>query len=121
MGMTLPSCATRLALTSLLLLMPAAWADLHVDHDRAQAARARGEALPLTKILALVEREFRGDVIEIEFERDDGETIYEVEILLPDGRVIELEVNARTGELLKLEGARLETTFKPLAAAAAVR
>lgn len=89
------------------------------DHERARAARARGEVLPLAQILSLVERDFGGRVIEVELERDDGELHYELELLLPDGRVIELEFDARTGELVKLEGARLETVFKPRSSAGA--
>jgi uncharacterized membrane protein YkoI len=85
------------------------------DHDRAHAARQRGEALPLARILAIVEREVHGRVIEIELERDGGKLLYELELLLPDGRVIEVDIDARSGEFVKLEGARLETVFKPRA------
>lgn len=101
-------------------LMPAgAEPPAGVDHERARAARARGEVLPLVQILNRVERDFGGRVIEVELERDDGQLRYELELLLPDGRVIELEFDARTGELVKLEGARLETVFKPRSGAGA--
>ncbi len=95
-------------------LVPAGGAEppRKVDHERARTARASGEVLPLAHILSRVERDFGGRVIEVELERDDGELVYELELLLPDGRVIELEFDARTGELVKLEGARLETVFK---------
>lgn len=86
-----------------------------VHHERARAARERGEVLPLERILALVERDFQGRVIEVELERDDGRLIYEIELLLPDGRVIEAEFDARSGVLVGLEGTRLETVFKPRA------
>ena len=43
---------------------------------------------------------------------DDDRIVYELELLLPDGRVIELKVDARTGAWLSLEGKRLETVFR---------
>lgn len=98
-------------------LAPAGAADNapSADHDRARAARARGEVLPLARILAIVERDFSGRVIEVELEREDGELRYEIELLLADGRLIELEFDAASGELVKLEGTRLETVFRPRA------
>lgn len=82
------------------------------DQERALAARGRGETLPLAQILAAVERELLGRLIEIELDDDDGRIVYEMALLLPDGRVIELKVDARTGAWLSLEGARLETVFR---------
>lgn len=82
------------------------------DHDQARAAHARQQALPLERILAIVERHFEGRVIDTELERDDGQLRYELELLLPDGRVIEIEIDAHSGEFLKLEGQRLETALR---------
>jgi uncharacterized membrane protein YkoI len=73
------------------------------DHERARAALARGEILPLTKILAIAAARAPGDVIKVELEEDKGRLIYEVRVLSKDGRVREVEVNARTGEVLKVE------------------
>lgn len=84
-----------------------------IHHDRARAARERGEVLPLERILAIVERDFPGRVIEVELERENGRLIYEIELLLADGRVLEAEFDAQSGELVGLEGARLETLFQP--------
>lgn len=116
-----PSRVT-LAVLALLaaVLLPASGADAPrgSDQDRARAARASGEVLPLARLLALVERDFEGRIIEVELEREDGRLVYELELLLPDGRVVELEYDARSGELVKLEGTRLETVFKPRAKAA---
>lgn len=96
-------------------LMLPSWAQdgRGTDQDRAREARVRGDALPLGSILAIVEREIGGRVIEVELEREDGALRYELEVLLPDGRVVELEIDARTGTLVKAEGTRLETVFKP--------
>ena len=82
------------------------------DQDQARAARARHDVLPLERILAIVERHCEGHVIDTELERDDGRLRYELELLLPDGRVIEIELDAHSGEFLKIEGQRLETALR---------
>ena len=70
------------------------------DHERARAASARGEFVPLEQILADAERRVRGRVLDVELEADDE---YEVEMLRTDGTVVELEYDARTGKLLEIE------------------
>lgn len=82
------------------------------DQEQARAARSRREVLPLERILAFVERHFEGRSIHTELEREDGLLRYELEWLLPDGRVIEIELDAHSGDFLKLEGQRLETAFR---------
>lgn len=107
----LPACALATAVFAVLLSVES----VHgrpTDQERALAARGRGDTLPLAKILAGVDRELLGRVIETDLDDDDGRLVYELELLLPDGRVIELKVDARTGEWLSLEGKRLETVFK---------
>jgi uncharacterized membrane protein YkoI len=42
------------------------------DHDRARQALEAGEVLPLRTILERVEREYPGQVLEVELERDRG-------------------------------------------------
>ena len=85
-----------------LLLLAAALAATPVarDHERARAASARGEFVPLERILADAERRVPGRVLDVELEADDE---YEVEILRPDGTVVELEYDARSGRLIEIE------------------
>ncbi len=73
------------------------------DHEVARRAVERGELLPLAKILAATEREFPGRVLEVELEEEDGRYLYEIEVLLKDGRVIELTYDGKTGQLLETE------------------
>lgn len=44
-----------------------------------------------------------GTVEETELERDDGQLIYEIEILSADGTEMEVEISAETGEILEIE------------------
>jgi uncharacterized membrane protein YkoI len=77
------------------------------DHERARAARLRGEIQPITEILNHIGEQITGEVIGIELEREehDGQRvwIYELKILTPDGRRLEVEVDARDGQILELE------------------
>ncbi|RDD62778.1 PepSY domain-containing protein [Ferruginivarius sediminum] len=83
------------------------------DHDFARRAVERGEILPLGSILTRVQRDFSGQILEVELERADdapfdGQLIYEVTMLAPGGDVTELYYDARTGELLLARGHDLE-------------
>lgn len=73
------------------------------DHETARQAVERGELLPLSKILAAAEKRFPGRVLEVDLDREKGRYLYEIEVLLQDGRVIELTYDGRTGELLETE------------------
>lgn len=74
------------------------------DHERARRALEAGEVLPLGAVLERIERDFPGQVIEVELERDDGMWLYEVKLIRSGGAVVELEVDARNGELLRIKG-----------------
>jgi len=71
------------------------------DHEAARAALARGEILPLTRILAVVAQQSPGDILEVELERHDSRFEYEVRVLTAAGKVVEFHLDARTGALLK--------------------
>ena len=68
--------------------------------QEAFAAMQRGEILPLTRILALAQAKVPGDVVEVEFK---GGPVYEVKILTASGRLREVVLDARTGNLIKIE------------------
>ena len=71
------------------------------DHDRALRALKAGEILPLRVVLERLGRDHAGEVIEVELERDDGRWVYEIKMLRSDGGVFELEVDARTADVLE--------------------
>ena len=94
----------RAALAALLLaLVPLAPA-LDVDQDEALRLRQSGEVLSFQAILRQAEERYPGArLLEAELEDDDGELIYEIELLTDDGVVRELEIDARTGRVLEDE------------------
>jgi uncharacterized membrane protein YkoI len=71
------------------------------DHERARDAVRRGEILSLDELLRRVELRPGEQLLEVEVERDDGLWIYELELIGADGRVRELEVDARDGRILE--------------------
>ena len=73
------------------------------EHYEAREALRLGEIRPLEQIIAVVRGQIAGDIIEIEFERNEGRYVYEIEIIEPSGRIIEIEVDAKTSEILKRE------------------
>jgi uncharacterized membrane protein YkoI len=83
------------------------------DAARARAGVREGRYVPLSSILDWLEARYHGRVIEVELEEEDDEPpTYEVEWLTPQGRVVEFEFDARTGELLEREGRGLEEAAK---------
>lgn len=74
------------------------------SHEAARQALLRKEVLPLTRILAIAAQRAPGEVIEVELEEaGHGRLKYDLKILGKNGRIRELELDAKTGATLKLE------------------
>jgi uncharacterized membrane protein YkoI len=73
------------------------------EHSAIREALQRGEVLPLAKILAIANQHVPGDVIEVELEHERKTLVYEIKILTGTGRVREVKIDARTGEVLEIE------------------
>lgn len=97
--------AASLALAATLIATPAIPA--HAGKDKRNEAREllqRGEILPLGRILQIVQEHVPGDIIEVELDLSSKRGWeYEVKVLSTSGRVLEVDVNARTGEIRKIE------------------
>lgn len=105
---TVPSNWTRLLIAGLLCCACGIALARGDDHEQARAALQAGEILPLPVLLERVAREQPGQVLEVELERDheDGRWLYELKLLQPEGRVVKLKVDARTGAVLPRRGGR---------------
>ena len=97
----------RPALTSVVILMTLAmlgtgvsYAADNADHDRARQAVEAGDVLPLRTILERVEREYPGQVMEVELDREKGEWVYEIKLLRKGGVLMKLKIQARDGTIL---------------------
>lgn len=87
------------------LLLGGAGARADSDQDRARAAVQAGQVLPLASLLQRLEREYPGQLLEVELEDDDGRLIYEVRLLQADGRLLKLKLDAASGETLRVRAA----------------
>lgn len=93
-----------LCLAALWAGPPPARADEDDDHDRARAAVAAGQVLPLQTVLARLRTHHPGEVLEVELEQDHGHWRYEIKLLQADGALRKLKLDARTGEVLQRPG-----------------
>jgi uncharacterized membrane protein YkoI len=66
------------------------------QQDEARAAVNAGLIRPLEQILAEARKSIDGDIIEIEFEKDDGRFIYEIEYVRRDGQLMEMKIDAKS-------------------------
>ena len=73
------------------------------EQEEARAALLRHEILPLSQILRITTQRLPGDVLKVEIERHHGVLIYELKVLARTGRIREIELDARTGAVLKIE------------------
>jgi uncharacterized membrane protein YkoI len=71
------------------------------DHDKARKALESGQVLPLQQILQKISKDYPAQVIEVELERKSNGWIYEIKQLSADGSISKLEVDAKTGIVLK--------------------
>jgi len=92
------------ALAALALVWASSAPALDVDQDEALRLRQSGEVLSFQTILRHADERYPGArLLEAELDDDDGELIYEIELLTRDGVVRELEIDARSGRLLEDE------------------
>jgi uncharacterized membrane protein YkoI len=86
----------------LLGLLPV-FASADEGHEQARRLKEAGEILPLQQIIKKAQAEHPGRVIEVELGNEDGQHVYEVELLDTNGEVWELLLDAATGKLIKHE------------------
>jgi uncharacterized membrane protein YkoI len=73
------------------------------DHELAHRLTQEGRIRPLAEIVAAVQAKIPGEMIEVELDREDGAYVYELKILRSDGKIQEIEVDAATGRINKIE------------------
>lgn len=71
------------------------------DHERAREAVVRGEVLPLDAVLARVQMRADERLLDAELEREGERWVYELELITVDGRVREVELDARDGRWIE--------------------
>jgi uncharacterized membrane protein YkoI len=77
--------------------------DCKRSQDCALDAFKSGEIRPLSEVLAVARENVPGEVVKVKLERDDGIWKYEIKILTSSGRRREIEINADTLAIIKIE------------------
>ncbi len=78
----------------------------HADDIGPEAAKrllSEGRIKPLSEILDAVRRQVPGEMLEVELELEKTGYVYELKLLRPDGKVQEIEADAASGDILKIE------------------
>ena len=103
--LTAPRIALLLALAAGVVALPplASGDDCKRKQDCALDAFQRGEVRPLSEVLAVARAKVPGEVVKVELDREDGIWVYEIKILTASGRVREIEINAKTLAVIKVE------------------
>jgi uncharacterized membrane protein YkoI len=101
-NLTIQRCLC-LAVALIALGATAARADDDDDHELARQLHQQGRILALADVMKAVQAQVPGEVLEVEFEAEHGAHVYEFKILRSDGKVQEVEADAATGKVTKIE------------------
>ena len=94
---------SQVAASMALLLSSAVVLADDVGPDVARRLLEEGRIRPLEEIIVGVKAAVPGELIEVELELEDGIYVYDVKILGANGRVREVEADAKSGKILKIE------------------
>lgn len=72
-------------------------------HDAVRHAVERGEIRALADILAIVRGKLPGEVTGVEIERKNGRWLYEFRVVDGKGRLFEVYVDAKSGEIERIK------------------
>lgn len=73
------------------------------DHDAARRAVEAGEIRPLTEILNGIRAKLPGEIVGVRIERERGRWFYEFRSVDGKGRLFEIHVDARSGEIERVK------------------
>jgi uncharacterized membrane protein YkoI len=98
--MCLRLCRVRALILAVALLAAGTRAPAFArDYDDARRAVEAGEIRPLADILKMVRRKLPGDVVGVKLEREAGAWMYELRVVDDKGRLFEIHVDGRSGEV----------------------
>ncbi len=73
------------------------------SQDCALDAFKSGDIRTLSDVLVVVREKVPGEVVKVKLTREDGVWVYEVKVLTPSGRRREVEINAHTLAVIKVD------------------
>lgn len=78
-----------------------AHSDEESHHEDVLKQRETKDILSFDAVLSTIRPMINGEIIEAEFEMEDGVPVYEFKYIDPSGHVREMYVDARTGKIIK--------------------
>ena len=93
----------RWIVLGLLLVLATASEAQAGDHERARDLLEQGKILSLSEIMKQTTVRFPGKVLEVELEEEDGLIVYKIEFLGEHDTVMEMMIDARSGEMISVE------------------
>ncbi len=81
------------------------------DQDEVYAAVQKGLIKPFSELYAAIDNELYGRLIKVELEEEDDEWIYDLKLVHED-KVIRVEYNATTLELMSIKGRNVLSVIK---------
>jgi hypothetical protein len=73
------------------------------DAQRALDGVQKQQFLPLQTISATVREKFPGEIVSAKLDEDDGVVKYELKILTVNGRILEIDVDPRSGKIVNID------------------
>lgn len=73
------------------------------SRDRIQKAVALGKMKSLATLQKILRQHVSGDIVSVELLRHGRRPVYEFRVLKPNGRVVEVNIDAATGSILQIE------------------
>lgn len=74
------------------------------DQDRALELRKNRDLIPYGEIAKLAEKKFGGRVVGQSLKDQGGRMVYELRLLKPDGKVMIVVLDAKTGRVIRTRG-----------------
>lgn len=68
---------------------------------------AAGRLVSLSSVLDWLQAHYHGEVLDVDLERDDDEVSYEIDMIGPQGQLVEFVFDAGSGELIGIEGVNI--------------
>ncbi|RMH31891.1 MAG: hypothetical protein D6690_14880 [Nitrospirae bacterium] len=106
-GQTMKNLRTRMFPMMLLTMLIVTPSSLLADQQEAEgehrAALVSKATIPIEDAIQVAREQFDVTVIEAELEEEDGKTVWEIELVTKDGKIMEVHVDAITGEVLEIE------------------
>jgi uncharacterized membrane protein YkoI len=103
MGLRFQAGFRAIALAAAFLAVPAVVPAGARDHDEARRAVEAGEIRPLAEVLNLVRAKLPGEIVRVKLERENGLWVYEFRGVDSKGRLFEVYVDGRTGEIKRIK------------------